>query len=78
MSYTPLNIRSRFENGTPDRFLAFFEAVKEIMQGKTTCRTYKLQKIGSLLDAAVSGEERWAERHNALSASLIQNNRSCP
>lgn len=64
MSHTPLSIRSRFENGTPDRFLAFFEAVKEIMQGETTCRTYKLQKIGAILDAALSGQERWSNLHN--------------
>lgn len=65
MNYSPLKIRGLFENGAPDRYLAFFEAVEEIMRGETTCRTYKLQKIGILLDAAVSGRKRWNQLHDA-------------
>lgn len=65
MTHNPLTIRSRFESGAPDRYLAFFEAVREILHCETTCKTYKLQKIGILLGAAESGQERWAELHNA-------------
>lgn len=65
MNYTHLTIRSRFETGAPDRYLAFFEAIQEIMHCETTCKTYKLQKVGILLGAAESGRERWNELHDA-------------
>lgn len=65
MNYSPLKIRGLFENGAPDRYLAFFEAVQEIMHCETTCKIYKLQKVGILLGAAESGRERWNQLHDA-------------
>lgn len=76
MTYNPLTIRSRFENRTPDRYLSFFEAVQEIMHCETTCKTYKLQKIGILLGAAESGRDCWNAQHNETATFPDRDERS--
>lgn len=78
MTHTPLTIRSRFESGAPDRYLSFFESIQEIMHCDTTCKTYKLQKIGILLGAAESGQECWNRRHNETTTISDRHDRQHP
>lgn len=63
---TPQEIRSKFEHGAPDRFLAFYYAIQDIVSDEITCDRYKQQKIAILTSAAQTGEEAWAKRHATL------------
>lgn len=63
---TPQEILKRFEHGSPDKYLAFFETVHEIVTNATDCDRYKMQKIAILTSAAQTGEEAWAKRHATL------------
>lgn len=63
---TPQEIRSKFEHGAPDRFLAFYYAVLAVVGDEITCDRYKQQKIAIIASAAQTGEEAWAKRHATL------------
>lgn len=62
---TPQEIRSKFEHGAPDKYLAFFETVREIVTNATDCDRYKMQKIKVALSAAGAGSDAWVEKHGA-------------
>lgn len=49
---TPQEIRSKFEHGAPDRFLAFYYAIQDIVSDEITCNRYKQQKIAIITSAA--------------------------
>lgn len=63
---TPQEIRSKFEHGAPDRFLAFYYTVQDIVGNETTCDRYKQQKIAIITSAAKVSEETWARNNAAL------------
>ena len=67
---TPQEIRSKFEHGAPDRFLAFYYAVQGIVGNETTCDRYKQQKIAIITSVAKVGEEAWAKNNAALTGGL--------
>ena len=62
---TPQEIRKRFEHGSPDKYLALFETVREIVTNDTDCDRYKMQKIKVALAAAGAGSDAWGEKHGA-------------
>lgn len=63
---TPQEIRRRFEHGSPDKYLAFFETVRDIVNNDTDCDRYKMQKIKVALAAASAGKDSWNEKQNAV------------
>lgn len=67
---TPQEIRSKFEHGSPDRFLSFYCAVLSIVGDGTTCDRYKQQRIAIIASAAKVGEEAWAKNHADLVGGL--------
>ena len=67
---TPQEIRSKFEHGAPDRFLAFYYAIQGIVSDEITCNRYKQQKIAIITSAAKVGEEAWAKNNAALVGGL--------
>lgn len=67
---TPQEIRSKFEHGSPDRFLAFYYAIQDIVAEATTCDRYKQQYIAISTSAAKVGEEAWAKNNAALTGGL--------
>lgn len=67
---TPQEIRSKFEHGAPDRFLAFYYAVLAVVGDEITCDRYKQQRIAIIASAAKVGEEAWAKSHAALAGGL--------
>lgn len=68
---TPQEIRKRFEHGSPDKYLAFFETVREIVTNATDCDRYKMQKIKVALAAVGSGNDAWNQKQNALSGGAF-------
>ena len=67
---TPQEIRSRFEHGAPDRFLAFYYDVQDIVSDEIACDRYKQQRIAIIASAAKVGEEAWAKNNAALTGGL--------
>lgn len=68
---TPQEIRKRFEHGSPDKYLAFFETVREIVTNATECDRYKMQKIKVALSAAGDGSDAWGEKHGTASGGAF-------
>ena len=62
---TPQEIRNKFEHGSPDKYLAFFETVREIVANATDCDRYKMQKIKVALAAVGAGNDAWNQKHGA-------------
>lgn len=60
---TPQEIRKRFEHGSPDKYLAFFETVREIVTDESACDRYKMQKIKVALSAVGAGNDAWNQKH---------------
>lgn len=58
MRHTSNEIEVAFKCNAPDAYLAFFEAVQEILHRDSTCQTHQLQKIGILLASAESGKQQ--------------------
>ena len=67
---TPQEIRSKFEHGAPDRFLAFYYAVLAVVGDEITSDRYKQQRISLIAGAAWAGEQKWKENHGALTGDL--------
>lgn len=67
---TPQEIRSKFEHGAPDRFLAFYYAVLAVVGDEITCDRYKQQRIAIIASAAKVGEEAWAKSNADLVGGL--------
>lgn len=67
---TPQEIRSKFEHGAPDRFLAFYYAVLAVVGDEIACDRYKQQRIAIIASAAKVGEEAWAKNNTALTGGL--------
>lgn len=63
---TPQEIRKRFEHGSPDRFLAFYYAIQDIVSDEITCDRYKQQRISIIASAAKVGEETWSKNNAEL------------
>ena len=68
MKYTADDIKFAFECNTPDAYLSFYEAVREILQCDTTCQTFQLQKSQKFLYAAESGRKAADAQRAALTA----------
>lgn len=68
---TPQEIRRRFEHGSPDKYLAFFETVREIVTNATDCDHYKMQRIKATLAAVGAGNDAWGEKHGAASGGAF-------
>ena len=67
---TPQEIRSKFEHGSPDRFLAFYYEVMDTVGNELTSDRYKQQHISLIAGAAWAGEQKWKESHEALTGGL--------
>lgn len=67
---TPQEIRSKFEHGAPDRFLAFYYTIQDIVSDEITCNRYKQQKIAIITSAAKVGEETWSKNNAELVGGL--------
>lgn len=68
---TPQEIRNKFEHGSPDKHLAFFETVREIVTNDTDCDRYKMQKIKVALSAAGAGSDAWNQKYSAASGGVF-------
>lgn len=67
---TPQEIRKRFEHGSPDRFLAFYYAIQDIVSDEITCNHCKQQKIAIITSAAKVGEETLSKNNAELVGGL--------
>ena len=68
---TPQEIRKRFEHGSPDKYLALFETVREIVTNATDCDRYKIQRIKAVLAAVGAGNDAWNQKHGTASGGAF-------
>lgn len=67
----PQEIRNKFEHGAPDKYLAFFETVREIVANAADCDRYKMQRIKAALAAVGAGNDAWNQKHGAASGGAF-------